>query len=219
MSGIAFIFENELAKYRSLFENTCPPPLTIERGVDLCTQCTTKNWMYYLVDGLAKTHIHNPEGNQCVIDIMKGDTIIGMDCIIPNLKSVVSITAITDIKILPFNTDILKHLLTENPDFAYDLLLYYGKVLRQVTYNLGTFSIRDLTVRLANFIFFFLDTPDYMKKQKIELTQNEVASAINISRAQVAKIYSCFRKKKIIETGNGYITIVDAKKLRTYCRF
>lgn len=202
-----------------MFENACPPPLTIEKGVDLCTQCSTESWMYYLVDGVAKVHITNAEGSQCMIDVMKKNTIIGMDCVIPHVKSVVSITGLTDIKVLPFTTDILKNLLEKNPAFSYDLLLYYGKVLRQVVYNLGTYSIRDLTVRLANFLFFFLDTPDYMKSQKIELTQDEVAAAINISRAQVAKIYSQFRKEGIIGTGNGYITIKDKDKLRSYCRF
>lgn len=219
MTGITFILEDELAKYRSLFEDSCPPPLTIEKGVDLCTQCSTEGWMYYIVEGIAKVHITNSEGNHCIIDIMKKDTIIGMDCIIPDVKSVVCITGITDIKFLAFSASILKDLLAKNPDFAYDLLLYYGKVLRQVTYKLGMLSIRDLTVRLANFIFLFLDTPDYAQKQKIELTQDEVAAAINISRSQVAKIYSRFREDRIIEIGNGFITILDSKKLRSYCQF
>ncbi|MEG0392131.1 MAG: Crp/Fnr family transcriptional regulator [Anaerovoracaceae bacterium] len=219
MGNNNFIFEDEFAKYRGLFEKYCPPHLTVAKGIVLCKQCHPSGWMYYLVDGVAKVHITNYEGTECIIDIMKKNTIIGMDCITPSLKSVVSISSVTDMQVLPFTTEMLKQMLAENSELAYDMLLYYGKVLRQVTYNLGSQGIRDLTTRLANFLFFFTDTPGYLESGKIELTQDEIAAAINISRAQVAKICSVFRKEGIIETGNRYISVIDIGKLSAYCRF
>ena len=50
------------------------------------------------------------------------------------------------------------------------------------------------------------------------LTQEEIASSINISRAQVAKICSQFRKEGIVKTGNRSLIITDLEKLATYCR-
>lgn len=219
MSNITFVIENEFVKYRSMFENLCPPPLKVAKGTDLCKQCRTSGWMYYLVDGIAKVYIANCDGDECIIDFMKGNTLIGMDCVIPTLKSVVSISCVTDIHVLPFTSDILKLMLTQNSEFAYDLVLYYGKVLRQVAYNLGNLSNSNLTTRFANFLFLFIDTPYYLKTKKINITQTEVSAAINISLSQVAKIAAQFRKEEIITTGNRYITITDLNKLKKYCRF
>ena len=45
-----------------------------------------------------------------------GGTLIGMDCVTPGSRSVVSISALTDIRVLPFNMDILKKMLAKDPD-------------------------------------------------------------------------------------------------------
>ena len=193
MGNINFVIEDEFVKYRSMFEEYCPPPLTVKKGTNLCTQCLTSDWMYYLVDGIAKVFVTNYDGNERIIDFMKKNTLIGMDCVIPALKSVVSISCVTDIHVLPFTSDILKKMLDQSSEFAYDLVLYYGKVLRQVAYQCGSLGISNLTARLANFLFLFTDTADFRNERKIPLTQEEIASSINISRAQVAKICSQFR--------------------------
>lgn len=39
-----------------------------------------------------------------------------MDCVTPGSRSVVSISALTDIRVLPFNMDILKKMLAKDPD-------------------------------------------------------------------------------------------------------
>ena len=51
---------------------------------------------------------------------------------------------------------------------------------------------------------------------KILLTQQEVASFINVSRAQLAKMYGQLRKEGIIDTGNRFVTVLDEKKLQAY---
>jgi CRP-like cAMP-binding protein len=218
MSNIRFVIENEFAKYYPLFEKFCPPPLLVPKNTDLCKQCRTGGWMYYMLDGVAKVYITNYDGSERIIDFMKAHTIIGMDCVIPGSKSVVSIVSITDIRVLPFNNEILKQMLDLDSEFAYDLVLYYGKVLRQVTYFSGNLGIRDLAMRLANFLFLFIDPSEDPNALKLTLTQDEIAEAINISRAQVAKILCLFRKKGWIKTGNHYIQIIDVEKLKKYCR-
>lgn len=219
MASLSFVFEDDLAKYRSMFEEYSSPPFKVQKNTDLCKQCVTSGWMYYLLDGMVKVYITNYDGSERIIDFMKDNTLIGMDCVRPGSKSVVSISCITDIHVLAFTTDILKEMLAKNSELAYDLVLYYGKVLRQVSYYSGSLSISDLTTRLANFLFHFTDMPYYKKDNKIVLSQSEIGSAINVSRAQVAKILRYFREEGCIETGNRYITITDIEKLKKHCRF
>ncbi|NLN98622.1 MAG: Crp/Fnr family transcriptional regulator [Eubacteriaceae bacterium] len=219
MAHLSFVFENDLAKYRSMFEEYSSPPFKVQKNKDLCKQCVTSGWMYYLLDGMVKVYISNYDGSERIIDFIKGNTLIGMDCVRPGSKSVVSISCITDVHVLAFTTDILKKMLADNSEFAYDLVLYYGKVLRQVAYYSGILSISDLTTRLANFLFHFTDMPSYQQNNKITLTQAEMGAAINISRAQVAKILKQFREEGCLITGHRYITITDLEKLKKYCRF
>ena len=116
MNYINFIFENEIKKYQGLFESFCPPPLKVAKKTDLLKQCQTVGWLYYLIDGVVKVYITNYEGNEHIVDLMRGGTLIGMDCVTPGSRSVVSISALTDIRVLPFNMDILKKMLAKDPD-------------------------------------------------------------------------------------------------------
>ncbi|WP_071432896.1 Crp/Fnr family transcriptional regulator [Angelakisella massiliensis] len=218
MGGIHFFVEGSLHKYRSLFEEVCPAPMTIPKGQTLCTQCCTHGWLYYILDGLAKVYITTSDGNEQIIDFMMRDTLIGMDCIDDEKKSVVSIASVTEMRVLPFTPEILRRIILDNPQLGFDLVVYYGEVLRQVSFMVGSLGHADLMVRLASFFLLFIDTPDYQQNHKILLTQQEIASCINVSRAQITKMYAQLRKEKVIDTGNHYVTILDEEKLQRYSR-
>ena len=218
MSSIRFFVEGSLRKYRELFESVCPAPMTIPRGQSLCTQCCTHGWMYYILDGLAKVYITTSDGNEQIIDFMKEDTLIGMDCVGDGSRSVVSITSMMDMRVLPFTPEILKRMILQNPELGFDLVVYYGEVLRQVSFLVGSLGHSNLMVRLASFLLLFVDTPEYQRTKKIYLTQQEVASSINVSRAQIAKMYGQLRKEGTIDTGNRYVTILNEKKLQEYSK-
>lgn len=216
VNSIHFFVEGSLRKYRPLFESVCPAPMMVPKGQNLCTQCYTHGWLYYILDGLAKVYISTSDGNEQIIDFMKQDTLIGMDCIDDENKSVVSITSVVDMHVLPFTADILKKLILQNPQLGYDLVVYYGEVLREVAFMVGSLGHSDQMLRLTTFLLLLLDTPEYRETGKILLTQQEVASFINVSRAQLAKMYGQLRKEGIIDTGNRFVTVLDEKKLQAY---
>ena len=176
MGGIHFFVEGSLHKYRSLFEEVCPAPMTIPKGQTLCTQCCTHGWLYYILDGLAKVYITTSDGNEQIIDFMMRDTLIGMDCIDDEKKSVVSIASVTEMRVLPFTPEILRRIILDNPQLGFDLVVYYGEVLRQVSFMVGSLGHADLMVRLASFFLLFIDTPDYQQNHKILLTKQEIVS-------------------------------------------
>ena len=132
-------------------------------------RCYTHGWLYYILDGLAKVYISTSDGNEQIIDFMKQDTLIGMDCIDDENKSVVSITSVVDMHVLPFTADILKKLILQNPQLGYDLVVYYGEVLREVAFMVGSLGHSDQMLRLTTFLLLLLDTPEYRDVYKRQL--------------------------------------------------
>ena len=78
----------------------------------------------------------------------------------------------------------------------------------------GSLGHSDQMLRLTTFLLLLLDTPEYRETGKILLTQQEVASFINVSRAQLAKMYGQLRKEGIIDTGNRFVTVLDEKSCK-----
>lgn len=215
MNHIRFFVEGTLKKYRALFESVCPPPMSIPKGQRLCEQCSTRGWLYYILEGVAKVYLTTTDGNEHIVDFMKADTLIGMDCIDGGNRSVVSISGVTELRVLPFTPDMLRELILKNPELGFDLAVYYGEVLWQVAFMVGSMSHTDLLVRLATFLLLFVD-PNSSGPYKVPLTQQDVASSIHVSRAQVAKMYAQLRAEGVLQPKNRHVLLCDAEKLQQY---
>ena len=111
--------------------------MSIPKGQRLCEQCSTRGWLYYILEGVAKVYLTTTDGNEHIVDFMKADTLIGMDCIDGGNRSVVSISGVTELRVLPFTPDMLRELILKNPELGFDLVVYYGEVLRQVAFMVG----------------------------------------------------------------------------------
>lgn len=216
LNRINFFVEGSLRKYRERFESVCPAPMTVPKGQDLQRQCVTQGWLYYILDGLAKVYVATSDGGEQIVEFMRQDTLIGMDCIDSENKSVVSIASVTEMHVLPITPDILRKMIFQDPELGFDLVIYYGEVLREVAFMVGSLGHSNQMVRLASFLSLLVDAPEYQKQGRIPLTQQEVASFLNVSRAQLAKLYGKLRKEGIIDTGNHYVSVLDPKKLQAY---
>ena len=219
MSDISFIVENELAEYADLFRQYCPPPLSVKKGTVLTKQCTSGGWMYFVLEGILKTYVEKNNGNQRIIDLMYENTIIGMDCLDVNSKAIVSIACITDAVVLPFTPATLKKMIEDHPDFGYIMVLYYGKVLRQVTYHSAVLGVGSRFGRVANFLYLYTDSDAYKKTQEVRLSQEDIAAACGTSLSNVARVMRKLREEGILSTSNKKITVIDKEALYKYCEF
>ena len=219
MSDISFIVENDLKNYADLFREYCPHPLSVKKGTDLTKQCSVGGWLYYVLDGILKTYTTNSNSNQRIIDLMHAHTIVGMDCLDPNAKSIVSIACITDVIVLPFTPNILRRMIIDHPEFGFDMVCYYGRILRQVTYHSAVLAVGSRETRLANFLYLYTDTDYYKRTQEIRLSQEDLAASCGTSLSQVARTLRKLREQGIITTSNKRITIKDTEALKACCSF
>ena len=84
-------------------------------------------WLYYILDGLAKVYVATSDGGEQIVEFMRQDTLIGMDCIDIENKSVVSIASVTEMHVLPFTPDILRKMIFQDPELGFDLVSTTGK--------------------------------------------------------------------------------------------
>ena len=212
MRQINFIIQNDLLKYENIFKQYGSNSLTIKKGSLLSEQCRT-NTLFYLEEGIAKVFNMYSDGKERVIDFMKKGTLVAMDCVIPGSRAVVSISAVIELKVIPIPDYSLKQMIADYPEFGYDLVLFYSKILRQVCYISSLTYIADRNGRLANFLLLFVDSAETDEDIKISMTQDEIASAVCMSRAHVALKLAELRSKGIIETKNRYILLKNPKAI------
>ena len=94
-----------------------------------------------------------------------------------------------------------------------DLAFFVGDTLRLMCFDAENQSIGDVRTRLVNFFLLYMTSPDYQKSGYMAMSQENLASAVNASRVQVARICSRMQKEGMIRTRRGKVEILDAMAL------
>jgi len=205
---ISYIINNNLAQYRDLFVACCHRRAEFPKGAIFSRSGEPIPYMYFLLEGMVKIYTMNPSGYIRILGYHKTNTLFAMDGICGEQEpAVVTVESITPVKVLLVNRDDIAEMGNRDHSFLGALLRYYGTVLRLMCFDAETKSICNTSARLATFLCLY--EKNIKENGVIRLTQDELASAVNASRVQIARVCSEFKKQGLISCSRGSITVLD----------
>ncbi|HHT46867.1 MAG TPA: Crp/Fnr family transcriptional regulator [Firmicutes bacterium] len=215
----SYWFEDNLAESREIFIKYSPAARNFPKGYILSAQGTVPKYMFFLLEGMVKVYTNNYAGYERILAYHRKNTLTVLeDSLFSGAPAVVTIESVTDIRALQITPEILKNIMIAHPELSFEILKYYCKVLCLLSYDAENQSINNATIRMANFLYLYMQSQEYKDKGVIYLTQENLASAINASRVHTSRICAKLKEKGIISTSRGKITILDKKKLVSLCR-
>ncbi|NLZ93305.1 MAG: Crp/Fnr family transcriptional regulator [Firmicutes bacterium] len=217
-TSINFVLENNLAAYRTLILENCQNPVIYPAGTCLSRAGEPIKSMYFLLKGMVKVYTINNNGYIRILGYHKENTIFAMDGL-QQQNACVTTEAVTDIKVIPISLAEIQHLSLKNRGFFTDLLVFYGDVLRLMCLDAESQSVDNVLTRPANFICVYMQCDYYQHLGYIPLSQDNLASAINASRIQVARACAELKKAGLISVGRCKLTVNDEKGIREISSF
>lgn len=206
---VNFILDGELAAHRELVVENGAPPVLFPPGAVLSRSAEVPDRVYYLLEGMTKAYTSNASGFVRLLGYHRADTICVLDGLRGGEPCVVTIQAITPVRAVPLTSRDLHRLGRLSPEFAIDLALFVGDTLRLMCYDAENQSIGDVTTRLKNFFRLYMGSADYRRNRYLPMSQENLASAVNASRIQVARICSQLQKQGVIRTRRGKVFILN----------
>ena len=216
---VNFFLEGDLARHRKLILEKGPEPVDFAAGDAISTISEVPGRCFYLLEGMVKAFTVNSQGYIRLLGYHREDTVFVLDGLRGKDPSVVSTQAITAVRAAPLAPEDLERLARLSPDFALDLALFVGDTLRLMCFDAENQSIWDVTTRLANFLCMYMKSREYRENRSIPMTQDNLASAVNASRIQVARICARLRRAGVLATSHGRLTILDEEALRRMSRY
>lgn len=210
--NISYTLEDSLAKYRVAFlslNKTCK----YYKGEYITLSGDMTNSVYFLLKGIVRISTVNINGYERIIGFHKKNTLFAMDAICFNHKAVVNTQCVSEVMAVKVNEDDMKKLCLKYPGLAYDLVQYYGMVLRLMCFDAENNSIQDVKKRLITWLCLYYENSD-VNNTILKATQAELASIINASRVQTARILNELKKDKLIELKRGYLIIKNYNNLK-----
>ena len=179
-------------------------PALYKKGQLIYLQGQEPEYLYCLLRGTVRTFISSEDGEEMLLTTYRSGSIFGEASFFDGMPRVSSATAQSDCQIIALSHDTVSTLFREDPSLASMMITYLARTVRLLSRHVDTMSFQATDKRLAALL---LNHPT--SDSIIDVTHEELASALSVSRVTVSRILSSFAKRGLIETGYGCITILD----------
>lgn len=127
-----------------------------------------------------------------------------------------SAVALEDSLICFINNDLFYELCLANPEFNFQLMMYYAKELRNAQIRIKLLSQLTVKEKIAETLLYLIKVfgIDDENNIAVELSRQEIAEMAGTSSEQVSREISSFKKDNILEPSGKRLIIKNILKLR-----
>lgn len=167
--------------------------------------------------GRIKLNHFSAEGKELVTDILVESDIFGEQNIFSGGSYNVNAVALENTGVCMISQSDIQKMVLERPEAGVKLLNVIGSKLSSANEIIELLSINDAKSRLAGFLLY---RSNRVKKDIIELSRDDIAAYINLTRETISRKLSELKDEGIIElNGQRKINIIDKESLREILEF
>ena len=213
---ISFILSSNLKRWREKILFAFGSGKSYPSGYVFSNSGEVGPFTYYLLDGVVKVYTRNPNGYNRLVGYHQKDTIFALDCCRGSEIATVSTEAVTSCQVIKITAEELKELCQKEPEFCYEFMLFEQDVLRLMCYNAEIQTSATVTSRLASFLLLFMQSEEYRRLGHINLSQDNIASIVNASRIQVARVQEKMQDEGMIKIGRKKLWVLNRARLKYF---
>ncbi len=176
--------------------------------------------IHFIQRGGVKVVTPNLNGREQVVRLASTGDILGHR-VLGNDKYYFNAIALMDTKVCFVDTKVFQDACLENPNFAYNLILFYALELRRTELRVKYHSQMNIREKVAEaFVYLneILGINPITKTLNIELSRQELADTAGTTPEQVTRQLADFENEKLIYRKKRLIQIVDSKGLENIVR-
>lgn len=212
--------ENEdslLKKYSNILfsnekQNTV---IKCKKGQQFIIEGASVNGLFFIKQGTVKVFRTGINGKEQIVRFAKDGEIIGHRGFGTQETYSIGAIAIQETILSYFSKEFLKEVLLSNPNFAYDMMLFYADELNRSEAKVK--SISQMTVRER-----VVDTLLYINRKfgnlrgflNLPLSRREYADYAGTTEEQVIRVFSALKKEGLIVANGKKIGLVNIDNLK-----
>ena len=175
--------------------------------------------VFALLDGQVRVYLVSPEGAEVVVKLFGAPALFGEAEALGGVPYQEYVGTIGNAEILVMPVAVFVDFLRDDATATFRLLVDVATRLAISIYNEKSLAFHPSTMRLANYLVDYATwtNPTSAKEWRIALTQDQMASAVGVTRRSVAKDIADWKEAEIIARRGHQYVICDLAALRRYC--
>ncbi len=191
-------------------------PAAYRPGEELSRQAERGDQVFYIKEGSVNVSRIHATGKKHVYGFHGPGAMCALDCLMEKAEPIVTISAAEPVTAYPLACADVFALMARNPAFARCLAEHYCSVLRFMCSAVVELTCGDAVSQVAGLLRRFAETAGSSPGCRLNMSQDEVASTLSLSRVQVARVYHRLREEGIIRTGRNFVELLVPDKLADY---
>lgn len=164
---------------------------------------------YYLLSGTARSFLTSPEGEERVLTLHRGGSLMGEASFFDGCPRVSSAVAETECRVVAVTWGDLEGTLARHPDLAIPMLRHLANTVGQLSRQVNDLSFQGSEGRLAAQLLREAD-----ETGQVRVTQEELGFRIGVTRVTVARLLRKWAKQGWAATGYGGLRLLDIHALQ-----
>ena len=123
---------------------------------------------------------------------------------------------------VPVSIDTFRKMFRSNPDLAESVVNWYSRYVNRFLFETIHQEFNPSSVKLCNLLYLLAtcgsaDGKEFKEPVSLELTQEDLADLLGISRVQVTRVLTRLRGRGVLSTARGKLIITDLPALAGLC--
>lgn len=183
-------------------------PKTYAPGELIYLQGAEPNSFFYLLSGTARSFLTSSEGEERVLTLHRGGSLMGEASFFDGCPRVTSAVAVTRCQAVTVDWPQLERALAEHPELVIPMMRYLAHGVGQLSGQVNDLSFRGAEHRLAAQLLREAD-----RAGRVDITQEELGFRIGAARVTVARVLRRWAGLGWVETGYGAVRVLDRAAL------
>ena len=120
-------------------------------------------------------------------------------------------------EVLCFSNEDFLDMLCTNRDLNLCAIDWYASYINLLLYESAHQEYNSSFIKLCNLLYLFLQNSPGGKDGRIDLTQENIAEILTMTRVNAARNLARLRDEKIIIPHRKWLQVIDSEALEAYC--
>lgn len=213
-----YFFSNDYERLYDYFLSQPHKKRTFHKGDYLWKPGEFIQQVYYIKSGICVTCAEHEDGYQKILFFhSKGTVFPGFHKSLFKIEKSIITKAISDMLTLEFDREDIYRMFQENNQLSSIAFESYAKLINLLIYETAHQDYNNSFIKLCNLLYLFFQNSPGRNPYHIELSQENIAEILTISRVNAAKCLSRLRDEGIIISHRKWIELLDIQALQNYC--
>ena len=174
--------------------------------------------IHYFISGAAVHFADHESGRRKIISFHGPGTVLpGYHTTDFKIELSLTTVALSEIKVLEFTIPQFKAMFEANTDLSECVVNWYSRYVNRFLFETIHQEFNPSQVKLCNLLYLLTMNQPTNSGLVIEMTQEDIADILGMSRVQITRELTELRRRSIIETSRGKLVVSDFPALSALC--